>query len=106
AVSNANMGELEAQVISEFYFAHDVDTQLVTKILYRVAYTSKYTYLKLPILVIVEEKPWGTWFQLKSYPLDARDEFIYKTDLTVRAKRVFAKHNLPYPRLMNGLEGE
>ncbi len=106
AVSNANMGELEAQVIAEFYFAHEVDPELVTKILYRVAYTSKYTYLKLPILVIVEEKPWGTLFQLKSYPLDARDEFIYKTDLTKRAKRVFAKHNLAYPRLMNIEDGE
>ncbi|BAY80689.1 hypothetical protein NIES267_01460 [Calothrix parasitica NIES-267] len=105
AVSNSNMGELEAQVITEFYFAHNVDSQLVTKILYRVAYTSKYTYLKLPVLVIVEEKYWGTFFQLKSYPLDARDEFIYKTDLTTRAKRVFAKHNLPYPRLMNMSEG-
>ena len=106
AVSNSNMGELEAQVITEFYFAHNVDSQLVTKILYRVAYTSKYTYLKLPVLVIVEAKSWGTFFQLKSYPLDARDEFIYKTDLTTRAKRVFAKHNLPYPRLMNISEGE
>ena len=106
AVSNSNMGELEARVITEFYFAHDVDIQLVTKILYRVAYTSKYTYLKLPILVIVEEKSWGTLFQLQSYPLDARDEFIYKTDLTTRAKRVFAKHNLSYPRLINRSEGE
>ena len=106
AVSNSNMGELEARVITEFYFAHNVDSQLVTKILYRVAYTSKYTYLKLPILVIVEEKSWGTLFQLQSYPLDARDEFIYKTDLTTRAKRVFAKHNLPYPRLMDRSEGE
>lgn len=101
AVSNANMGELEAQVITQFYFAHEVDVELVKKILYRVAYTSKYTYLKLPILVILEEKPWGTFFELKSYPLDARDEFIYKTDLTKRAKRVFAKYNLHYPRLLN-----
>lgn len=101
AISNANMGELEAQVLTEFYFAHEVDVQLVKKILYRVAYTSKYTYLKLPVSVIIEEKPWGTLFQLKSYPLDARDEFIYKTDLTKRAKCVFVKHNLPYPRLLN-----
>ncbi|MEO1763762.1 MAG: mechanosensitive ion channel family protein [Cyanobacteria bacterium J06629_18] len=106
AVSNSNMGELEAQVITEFYLAHNVDIPLVTKILYRVAYTSKYTYLKLPILVIVEEKSWGTFFQLKSYPLDARDEFIYKTDLTTRAKQVFAKHSLPYPRLMDRSEEE
>ena len=106
AVSNANMGELEAQVITEFYFAHEVDVELVKKILYRVAYTSKYTYLKLPVLVLIEEKPWGTFFQLKSYPLDARDEFIYKTDLTKRAKQVFTKYNLPYPRFMDMEDNE
>ena len=106
AVSNSNMGELEAQVVTEFYFAHEIDVELVKKTLYRVAHTSKYTYLKLPILVIVVEKPWGTLFKLKSYPLDARDEFIYKTDLTRRAKREFKKHNLPYPRLMNRSDGE
>ena len=105
AVSNANAGELEAQVVTEFYFAHEIDINLIRKILYRVAQTSKYTHLKLPILVIMEEKPWGTMFKLKSYPLDARDEFVYKTDLTFRAKCVFAKHNLPYPKV-NSLSTE
>ncbi len=94
AVSNSNAGALEAQVVTEFYFAHETDVNLVKKILYRVAHTSKYTALKLPILVIIEEKPWGTLFKLKCYPLDARDEFIYKTDLTIRAKQAFAKHQL------------
>ena len=97
AISNANAGALEAQIVTEFYFAHDVDINLVKKILYRIAQTSKYTSLKLPIVVIIEEKPWGTMFKLKSYPLDARDEFIYKTDLTIRAKKAFAKHSLTYP---------
>ena len=100
AVSNANAGALEAQVVTEFYFAHETDVNLVRKILYRVAHTSKYTALKLPILVIVEEKPWGALFKLKCYPLDARDEFIYKTDLTTRAKQAFAKHKLNYPRII------
>ncbi|GAB4538256.1 MAG: mechanosensitive ion channel [Pleurocapsa sp.] len=99
AVSNANTGELEAQVVTEFYFAHDIDFKLVKKILYRVAQTSKYTALKLPIVVIMEEKPWGSMFKLKSYPLDARDEFIYKTDLITRAKQAFRKNQVPYPSL-------
>lgn len=99
AISNANVGELEAQVVTEFYFAHDIDISLVKKILYRVAQTSKYTHLKLPIVVIMEEKPWGSMFKLKCYPLDARDEFVYKTDLTARAKLAFAKHKLAYPSL-------
>ena len=101
AVSNANAGALEAQVVTEFYFAHEIDIKLVKKILYRVAQTSKYTALKLPVIVVMEEKPWGSMFKLKCYPLDARDEFVYKTDLTARAKRAFAKHQLAYPRIFD-----
>ncbi len=101
SVSNANTGELEAQVITEFYFAHEVNTELVIKILCRAAHTSRYTQLELPVVVVMEETPYGTHFKLKSYPLDARAEFIYKTDLTNRAKKAFAKHRLAYPRLLN-----
>ena len=64
SVSNANAGALEAQVVTKFYFAHNIDINLVRKILYRVAQTSKYTALKLPILVIMAERPWGTMFKL------------------------------------------
>ena len=101
SISNANGGELEAQVITEFYFAHEVDTELVTKILYRAAHTSRYTQLELPIVVRMAETPYGTHFKLKSYPLDARDEFVYATDLTNKAKLAFAKYKLAYPRLLN-----
>lgn len=100
-ISNANTGELEAQVVTDFYFAHEVDTSLVTKILYRAAHTSRYTQLELPIAVVMEETPYGTHFKLKSYPLDARDEFTYKTDLINKAKTAFAKYNLTYPRLLD-----
>lgn len=98
SVSNANMGELEAQVVTQFYLDHNADPHLVENILYRVAYTSKFTHLKLPIAVVMSEHSWGSLFKLKSYPLDARDEFAYATDLTVRAKKQFAKHQLPYPK--------
>ena len=96
-VSNANAGALEAQVVTKFYFAHEVEINLVKKILYRVAQTSKYTALKLPIVVIISEQPWGMVFKLKAYPLDARDEFIFQTDLITRAKQAFQKHQLNYP---------
>lgn len=101
AVSNANMGELEAQVVTRFYLSHEVNPQRVKKILYRVAHTSKYTHLKLPIVVIVEEKPWGTEFRLKCYPLDARDEFVFQTDLTTRAKEIFDHEGFAYPHLLS-----
>lgn len=104
SVSNANMGELEAQVITEFYLAHEADAVLVKHILYRIAHTSKFTHLGLPIVVVMEDHSWGSLFKLKCYPLDARDEFIYKTDLTIRAKKLFAKHQLPYPKRFDLME--
>ena len=73
AVSNANAGALEAQVVTQFYFAHDIDIDLVTKILYRLAQTSKYTALKLPIVVIVTENPWGNRIQTQGPILSMRE---------------------------------
>lgn len=98
-VSNANSGELEAQVATDFYFDHYVDTEKVINILYQAAYSSKYTQLSLPIVVVMQEHFWGTQFKLRCYPMDARDEFIYKTDLIRRAKQAFTRHELPYPKL-------
>ncbi|MEM7768971.1 MAG: mechanosensitive ion channel domain-containing protein [Cyanobacteria bacterium P01_A01_bin.37] len=97
-VSNANKGALEAQIVTDFYFDHTVNIAHINQILYRVAQTSKYTQLQMPIVVITEEKPLGTHFRLKAYPMDARNEFIYKTDLTQRAKYMFAKYQIQYPR--------
>lgn len=98
-ISNANSGQLEAQVLTEFYLDHHVDCEKVIRILYQAAYSSRYTQLKLPILVVMKELPWCTHFKLRSYPMDARDEFIYQTDLIRRAKQAFAKHGIFYPTL-------
>jgi small-conductance mechanosensitive channel len=98
ALSNANSGDLEAQVVTDFYFDHAVDTNKVLQILYQAAYSSRFTQLKLPVVVIVEEQPWTTQFRVKAYPMDARDEFIYKTDLVLRAKQAFARQQLKYPQ--------
>ena len=99
SLSNANSGQLEAQVVTDFYFAHDVNTDKVLQILYQAAYSSRYTQLKLPVVVIIEEQPWATRFKLKAYPMDARDEFVYKTDLIYRAKQAFARQKLAYPQM-------
>ena len=97
AISNSNDGALEAQVIADFYFAQDVDLELVMKILYEAAYTSQYTQLKLPIVVTMNETPWATHLMLKAYPMDARDENIYKTDLLKRSKQALAHYGINYP---------
>ncbi|OKH17452.1 mechanosensitive ion channel protein MscS [[Limnothrix rosea] IAM M-220] len=106
AISNANTGHLEAQVATSFYFAHHADAEKIISILYQAAYSSKYTQLKLPIVVVMEEQYWGTQFKLRCYPMDARDEFIYKTDLIRRAKQAFARHDLPYPEFARMADSE
>ncbi len=96
AIVNANKGALEAQTVINFYFPVDIDVEKVIYLLEKIAQTSKYTQLNLPIVIVAEEKPWGMNFRLKCYPLDARDEFIYQTDIIKRAKKVFQQYSLPY----------
>ncbi|NEO26279.1 MAG: mechanosensitive ion channel family protein [Kamptonema sp. SIO4C4] len=106
AVVNANSGQLEAQVATDFYFAHEIDTEQAILILYQAAYSSPYTQLKLPVAVVIQEHQWGTQLKLRAYPMDARDEFIYQTDLIRRAKQAFARHQFPYPQRFQLGEGE
>ncbi|MGK7910686.1 MAG: mechanosensitive ion channel domain-containing protein [Synechococcus sp.] len=103
AISNSNAGALEAQVVTDFYIDCEADVKAAVRILYLAAYTSKYTQLKLPIVVIVVEKPWYTHLKLKSYPMDARDEFVYKTDLLVRGKQALQAKQIAYPRSLDRL---
>ncbi|MFW6359005.1 MAG: mechanosensitive ion channel family protein [Chroococcales cyanobacterium] len=98
AIINTNNGQLEAQIETTFYLDATVNVEKVINILYQAAYTSKYSQIKLPIFVSLEEKPWGTAFQLESYVMDARDEIEYKTDLIKRAKQAFAEADLKYPQ--------
>lgn len=99
AISSANSGQLEAQTVTEFFFDHNIDTEKVIPILYQAAYSSRYTQLKLPVVVIMQERPWATQFKLKSYPMDARDEFLYMTDLVRRTKQACTRLQLPYPQV-------
>ena len=36
--------------------------------------------------MVAEEQPWGTLYRLRAYPIDARQQFRFITDLTVRGK--------------------
>ncbi len=99
AVINANDGALEAQVAVDFFFGHGVNVATVRRLLLHAAYTSPYTQLKMPISVGINVKPWGTTFKLRCYPMDARDEFRYRTDLIMRVKLALDRDPQPYPLL-------
>lgn len=90
-IYNDNNGHREHQCVADFYLHAEHDAEKVQQKLYDVALTSPYLQLNRPIAVIVLEKPWGTHYRLKAYPIDGRDQFKFTTDLTVRGKASLAK---------------
>lgn len=86
AVSNANSGELNCQVVAELVLPVDVDTQKVRKIAIESAQVSKYIYLNKPIVVLffneVYHRKSYLKMRLKAYVMDIRYEFQFKSDMT------------------------
>lgn len=86
AVSNANSGELNCQVVAEIYLPIDVDTQRVRKIAIEAAQVSRYVFLDKPIVVVffneVMERRSYLKMRLKAYVMDIRYEFPFKSDMT------------------------
>lgn len=90
SIHNSNDGNRALQCVADFYLHPDHDADLVRQRLREVALTSPYIQLERPISVVVAEKPWGTHYRLKAYPIDSRDQFQFTSDLTVRGKQALA----------------
>ena len=93
-IFNANDGKRNLMCVADFYLEPRHDATLVRQSLYDVALTSPYVNLDNPIMVIVAEKPWGTHYQIKAYPVDSRDQFQFISDLTIRGKSVLGELNI------------
>ena len=85
-IFNANDGGQNLLCVSDFYLHPRHDAAQVKHTLHDVALTSAFLQIEQPINVIVLEKPWGTHYRLKAYPIDPRQQFHFITDLTVRGK--------------------
>jgi small conductance mechanosensitive channel len=85
-IFNANDGGTHLMCVADFYLNPHHDGDSVKQALYDVALTSPYVQPEKPIAVIVIEKPWGTHYRLKAYPIDLRKQFHFISDLTVRGK--------------------
>lgn len=86
AVSNANTGEANCQVVSEIYLPIDIDMVKVRSIAIQSAQVSKYIYLNKPIAVIFvnefKDRQSVIKMRLKAYVSDIRDEFKFKSEMT------------------------
>lgn len=87
-VANANDGARTLLVVTEVWLHPDHDAAVVHARLRDVLVTSRYLDPSRPFRVMLEEHPWGSRYALKAYPLDARDQFAFRTDVSVRAKAV------------------
>ena len=86
SVSNSNSGALDCQVVSSIYLPASVDVDKVKEIAKRAAVSSRYVYLKKPIVVVSEHKVFEQNYVLqlkvKAYVLDIRYEFLLKSEIT------------------------
>jgi small conductance mechanosensitive channel len=90
-IFNANDGKRDLLCVADFYLNPKHDGSLVCKKLQDIALTSPYLKSERPVIVTASEKPWGTHYRLKAYVIDARDQFHFITDLTLRGKAVLTK---------------
>ena len=96
-VSNANSGQLDCQVVTDLYLPGSVDESAARRIAYETAASSKYVYLRKPIVVIVKDEfsyAHVVHLRVKAYVLDARFEFLLISDITERARQAFRSAGL------------
>lgn len=100
AVASANSGSLDMMVVMPFYIAVTEDFELAKRIVYEACITSKYVFLKKPVVMVVAEEIQGmlcTSVKCKAYVIDARYETAFITDVTERVKRAFRRHKIQAP---------
>lgn len=85
-VHNANNGAPTLQCVADFYLHPDHDAARVCRTLWDVALTSPFLQLDQPVAVVAQERPWGTHYRIRAYPIHPRQQFRFITDLTVRGK--------------------
>ena len=107
-VSNANTGESNALVVSEFFLPPDIDLVRAKKIAYRAAAVSRYIYLNKPISVILKNEVHQgrslLKMRLKAYVLDIRYEFPFSSEMTEIVLQEFLRTELVTAEQLNSLK--
>ncbi|WP_370259911.1 mechanosensitive ion channel family protein [Idiomarina sp.] len=87
AVLNANNGGPSLMCVAEFFLTPESNGVMVKEALEQMALTSPYLQIHKPVVVTVNDEPWGTRYRLKAYPVDPRQQFKFITDLSLRGKQ-------------------
>ncbi|MBU1426405.1 MAG: mechanosensitive ion channel family protein [Gammaproteobacteria bacterium] len=100
-VASGNAGALDMMLVFDFYIALDADIRLARDLLYEVVVTSRYAYLKKPVMIVMKEMPIAERLALqlkaKAYVIDVRFEKAFQTDVVLRATEAFNRHHVKRP---------
>ncbi len=100
-VASGNGGALDMMIVVNFHIALDADLNLAKALLHEVVATSRFTYRKKPIRIVVKEVVVADRLAIlissKSYVLDCRFEKAYETDIVERTLGLFNTHEIKRP---------
>lgn len=95
-VASANAGSLDQMCVFRFLIATDQDYATAKRIVYEATVTSRFAYLRKPVLVNLKEAPVegmdaciAFHITCKAYVMDGRFEIAFATDVHERVKRAF-----------------
>lgn len=107
-VSSGNSGALDMMVVVDFHVAMEADVQLARDLLYEVAVTSRYAYLKKPVVIVLSEvevaHQLAMLLQVKAYVLDVRFEKSFQTDIYLRGLEILRARRIARPSLDVSIE--
>lgn len=101
AVSSANAGALDMQVVIDFHIGIDADFDLAKRLAREATVTSAYVFLNKPVGVLVSDEiidvMMVTRIRVKAYVVDARFEKKFLSDVTEKVKRAYRAHGIGLP---------
>ncbi|MCC4263073.1 mechanosensitive ion channel family protein [Oceanimonas baumannii] len=98
-IRNANNGGASLMCVASFYLAPEHDAYEVQRVLHDVALSSPYLKLGRPVVVVMEDHPWGSRYRIKAYPMDPRQQFLFISDLTARGKALLHGMGVEFARV-------
>ncbi len=100
-VSSGNAGALDMMVVSDFHVALNADIEKVQALIHEVIVTSRFVYLKKPVIFAVEEvviaERLAIRIRSKAYVLDVHYEKAFQADVVIRVSRLLCQHQVPRP---------
>lgn len=103
--SCGNYGELDMQVVIDFYIGVDQDVQTAKKVIREAAVSSRYVFLPKPVVVMVSQEVIDPYvavrLRLKVYVLDTKYEKALVSDITLRVLEAFEARGIQPPAILH-----